>query len=453
MSLGTKQLRDVFLALIEELTKRNVEYCVCGNYLDLPDSTTNDIDMWVEKPDEALQALKAVTSTHGYRLYLSNATLNGTNNFFYRQEADGFTFLHIDFLKDCSWSSVVTLVSAEQIKNNRTGYKNFKVANGPVDASMHLLYPLIQYGKIKDKYQDDFARHCEDHNFIEVITAALGKGNAKPVIGLIAGGHWDRLKSQVGALRIAILLRALSKMNLKSLLTPFQYIRNVTGRLFRPNGLMIAVIGPDGAGKTTTLSSVAGLMQDICPVGKFRVYYWRPFLLPELNRILPLRKPMPAMNDGLDFFHYRKKQISSSLLARVKYLIKFCYYSIDFILGWVKILPIKARGGIICFDRYYYDHMVYPERFGFSVPGKLMAFVERFIYKPDLVFLLAPPNEVLLARKQELPLDELVRQKEGYAEVADRYGFHSVDTSTSPAETVNTILQACLSFMSRRYDA
>lgn len=443
---------DVFSALVHTFNNKKLEYCVCGNYYDLPDYTSNDIDIWVEDHGVAFPTLVEVCKEYGYVLYLSNATANGTNNFFYRVLGEAIAFLHVDLLVDCSWSSVVPLVASESIKDNREMYKNFSVASASVEAAMHLLYPLIQYGMVKEKYQEDFYRLRSDQKFIDLVIAALGQRCGGMVLNLLNERKWDVLKAQVGKLRRAVVLNALPRLRPASLLVLFHFAKSVLLRLACPNGLMIAVIGPDGAGKTTTLSAVSEMMKDICPVGKFRLHYWRPFLLPELNRIVPLRKAPPVSQNSLDFFYYRKKQVNRSWSGRLKYLVKFCYYSLDFMLGWIKVLPVKARGGIICFDRYYYDHMVYPERFGFSVPRELMDFVEKFIYKPDLVFLLAPPANILLARKQELPPEELERQLNGYTELVRRHGFYRVDTSTSPEETVRAILGKCLSFMSHRYD-
>ena len=53
-----------------ELEKRNIIYCVCGNYKYLPYFTDNDVDLWVDNPSKSIKLLKNYSQrTKIYNLY------------------------------------------------------------------------------------------------------------------------------------------------------------------------------------------------------------------------------------------------------------------------------------------------------------------------------------------------------------------------------------------------
>ena len=188
-------------------------------------------------------------------------------------------------------------------------------------------------------------------------------------------------------------------------------------------GLFVAILGPDGSGKSTVLHHLAQNIQ-----GKFTqvsYFHWRPGLLPPLNNLL---KPGAPVQVG-PCTEPHKFPPHGFFIS----FIRLVYYTLDFILGyWVKFFPRKVRSGLILVDRYYYDFLVDPRRFRLNVPRWIVKVLLRFVCKPDLVFYLDAPVEILLNRKQELSAKELNRQRTAFLKLLpELHNGYTVDASRS----------------------
>lgn len=442
-----------FTPFIAALENHGISYCICGNYQLLPYHTDNDIDIWIDNHPLALSLLKKSANDAGYSLYISNKTANGSNNFFFKHYEASTFFLHVDLLTEGAWKSIFPLIPAKIFNSSIIEHKGFKVANDHLSAAMHFIYPLLTLGLIREKYREEIQRYCETTTFTSVMTFALGIKLSNQLILCIKNSDWNGIQAQVNFCRKTLIMRSIPRLfKPERIAITGHFISSVIERLNRPTGLSIVFIGPDGAGKTTTINSIGTRMNKICPRNMFRQLYWRPFLLPELNKIVHLRKQIEVRYDSTDYFYLRQKQINNGKLRKIVYLIKFLYYWLDFVLGGGKVSAITSRGGVVCFDRYYHDQLVYPQRFGFSVNKTLMRFMSRFIYKPDIVFVLCPSSEVLLSRKQEMPLEEVQRQVIEYKKIAEFYNFIHLQSAGSITETSDSIIDICLDFMSKRYD-
>ena len=87
------------------------------------------------------------------------------------------------------------------------------------------------------------------------------------------------------------------------------------------------------------------------------------------------------------------------------------YHWVDFFLGtWIRIVPLKAKGGLIVMERGWFDIAVDPRRYNLAVSRNLVEFLGRLLPGPDLVMVLQTDPDVLIRRKAELPQAELSRQ-------------------------------------------
>ncbi len=181
-------------------------------------------------------------------------------------------------------------------------------------------------------------------------------------------------------------------------------------------GVCLAVLGPDGAGKSTVLKLLAeDLQASYAPV---RTWHFSPPLL--ARRKAPTTDP-----DG---------QIPRSRAAS---WIKLSYWVIQFTAGYLaSVRPILNRGGIVLFDRYLVDALVDPKRYRYSGPMSLLRLAWRAIPKPDLLVLLDAPPEVLRARKQELTVEETARQRDAYRRLVLGDSRGRIVDASSPVEKV-----------------
>lgn len=444
-------LEQFFVPFIKSLKDNNIAYCVCGNYEHLPHYTDNDIDIWIDNHTLSHSLLLEKAFKFGFKLYLVNRTASGSNNFFYRQHEDTFQFLHVDLMTEGAWKSIFPLIPAKIFRTSIDEFKGFNVSNDQLSAAMHFIYPLVAFKQVRMKYRNEIKRHYKSDIFAQVLDYAVGERLSYRLLMLIQQSDWDELQAHAGECRKAVVIRSIPRLlTLAGIFRAIRFVTSTISRFIKPTGVSMAFIGPDGAGKTTIIESISPIIEKMCPRNMFLKFYWRPFLLPELNRIIPLRKPVKVNFDSTEYFYYRQRTVKGGIVKQLLFLLKFIYYWLDFIFGSLKILFITSRGGIACFDRYYYDQLVYPERFGFTISKKLIKVLANYIYRPNLVFVLCPSASTILFRKNEMPSEEVQRQVTEYLKIADEFNFNYLDTAVSIDNSTKYIISECLKSMSWR---
>ena len=208
-----------------------------------------------------------------------------------------------------------------------------------------------------------------------------------------------------------------------------EYIRPSTG-------LHVVMLGPDGVGKSTV---VEVLQRDLAPAFCGIEYgTFAPALLPH--------KPVP--NGGRDGGQPHAKPPRSLPASIIKALWWIVYYSLGY---HVTTRPILARGGLALNHRYCVDAIVDRRRYRYNGPQWLLTLAWRLARKPDLVFLLDAPPEVVQARKKEVAFEETLRQREAYRKLVEPMPNGYIIDSTQPvADVVADVEQAIFHFMSER---
>lgn len=98
---------------------------------------------------------------------------------------------------------------------------------------------------------------------------------------------------------------------------------------------------------------------------------------------------------------------------------------------YVHLFKDKKETLLIC-DRYYHDLLVDPMRYRYGGPLWAARLVGMLIPQPTLWVLLDAPAQVLQARKQEVPLEETVRQRQAYLDFVRKQKSHAIiDASQS----------------------
>jgi len=209
-------------------------------------------------------------------------------------------------------------------------------------------------------------------------------------------------------------------------------------------GLIIAVLGVDGSGKSTLIQTMKSAL-DKANHNATHVLHLRPGLLPPLARLKgkariqegPVLEPHGATPSG-----------------PVGSLVRLVYYTFDYILGyWLKIRPmIVTQPTIVIFDRYAYDMALDPRRFRIGLSGCVAGWFAALAPKPDLILCLYAPPEVIMARKQELPMDEIYRQVEALKAFAAQESRAVLISNSGSVDEVRTkVLEVIFDFLSRRW--
>lgn len=169
-----------------------------------------------------------------------------------------------------------------------------------------------------------------------------------------------------------------------------------------PNGVFIAVMGPDGSGKGTLIEAVKEDVEKLLG-SNVLICHLRPHLLPSLGSLL-----LGRIEDGSPVTNPHAKKPSSVFVST----LRVAYYTLDYMIGyWFLIRPHLGRKYIaVIFDRYYYDYLIDQKRFRVSLPRWIISFFKVFVPTPDAVIFLSADPETIFARKPELPPHEILRQ-------------------------------------------
>jgi thymidylate kinase len=188
----------------------------------------------------------------------------------------------------------------------------------------------------------------------------------------------------------------------------------------RPPGLFVAVLGADGAGKSTLIETMR-----LTLTGEFpgvSVHHFAPQVLRRAHAPVtdPHARPPHPMPVSI---------------------LKALYWATTFTVGYFALIrPALVRGNLVLFDRYLLDAIVDPRRYRYGGPRFLLRLITGVCPKPQLVILLDVPVPELQRRKQEVTDGESARQRAAYRALVEALANGRV-VATGSAEQVAS--EAC----------
>jgi thymidylate kinase len=175
----------------------------------------------------------------------------------------------------------------------------------------------------------------------------------------------------------------------------------------RGPGMVVALLGPDGAGKSTLMATVA-----------------RSFVL-----------PVRQFYAGL--YPADRRRFKQPGLGTVALLLRLWRLAIG--ASWN-----RRRGRLVLFDRYAYDaRLPLPPTAGRRTRTR-RALLARSLPTPDLVVVLDAPAEVLLGRKKEHALEVVEAQRRRYAELARSVPDGVIVDVSADADSVRRVVTALI---------
>ena len=197
---------------------------------------------------------------------------------------------------------------------------------------------------------------------------------------------------------------------------------NAVRRHSRARGAVIVVAGPDGSGKTLVAEHLISVAQARGPVLHL---HHRPHILHGASQ-----------HDGPVTEPHRQRAYPGPLA-----ILKLLYVFLDYALGWVlRLGPTRRAGGTVILERGWWDMVVDPLRYRLVPLPRLHRLLARLLPNADRTIVLDAPTEVLLARKAELPAEELVRQRAAWRELATVVPHLTLWDATRPAQEVAFVL-------------
>jgi len=195
-------------------------------------------------------------------------------------------------------------------------------------------------------------------------------------------------------------------------------------------GKMLAILGPDGSGKTTISNELTRLVHENVFFCGVETFHFRTFRGSSLGSV---------MSDGSGVISGGRPygaQPRSSLGSAIKLL----YYLFEYNIGYLKnIRPLIRENKLVIFDRYFLDFALDPSRARIRLPKGIITFLNKFIPQPDLyVFLVGDPMQ-LAKRKGELTTEETSALIQGYTCAGKKLGLVLDTMSGTPSEMAEKI--------------
>ncbi len=391
-----------------------IRYAVAHGLENYPAAIGRDLDLLIDERDMEMAIRLAVQE-----LQIGDYRITQPPNPW--QAAALFAFgvsntIEIDFIPRLFWGGVVL---AEGVSNSLISIGPFKVdlwASFAKRVLLRVLYGIAPKAPWIDRRETEPAR--------ERCSQLFGKQNTQTLFDYLEAGDADNLKRLTPRLRRTLLRRALLRKPLSFLRMIPRWLSKVVKPFLMRRVPIVALVGPDGAGKSTVIECLRTLPPEVSFAIELR--HWRPDLMPRLGSLFGKSLGVTTTTDGLILPRRTPGRFP---------VLRLAYYWLDFFAGhFIKDCPASNALCVVVYDRCALDMAVDPLRFGLPTPrGTRMLW--RLIPKPDLVILLHDEPARIHARKPELPVEEIERQNARWLQfVAEGTVDAVIQVDTGPEE-------------------
>lgn len=414
----------IFSSIVEELQRLNIRYFVMRNYKGLPDKNeSKDVDIIVE-PDKVQEARRALLQVYRQNdlEYYSEAVFGRVHCILGMDTNQHFS-IHIDLIGGYL-SKGYELFTFDELYEHTVWYNGFCVMDDFFDGIMLYIYKQFGYShpKFKEQYQESILETYQQHQeeFKRLLIKLTGEDFAQETCTQIENGDFENILKNSSELTKRLRRYVWKKHPGCTVKNIAMFMLQKFNRIilnYKKYARVIAVLAPDGTGKTTFLDALNEEMSfyyvNLLEDNRFHIYHFRPTILPNLGEIGEKAGVMKQDKDFTDPHRSKPDNFVGSL-------VRIAYYTLDYIIGWQKCVRKDVQfDKYTVFDRYSYDFIVDPLRTKLSLPLWVRKFFVKLTPQPDIVYVLYATPEVIYTRKQELSLEEIKRQLIIYKELSE----------------------------------
>ncbi len=434
------QLEKVFT----RLRQAGIPYCILRNRDRIPAAllTGSDVDLVLPAHVGAKRVIALMADLQPVHIVAHRATVE----MYFRV---GPIFLHVDFLiADRQWRGARYLTNAA-ILESAVDEDGMMVASRPHQAFCAWFSSLTRWRTFKPRYAPLIHEvACETPAALRgLLHDAFGRRLGEELMQLAEHGQVEQSAALAGRIRRTVWWRALLRRPLATLAGALHHYFHEARQYLRPSGACIAVIGPDGAGKSAVCQSLANTPRGGLPWKQVEARHLYRRVLPMLSELRQgrLRRSPAAPATVHDPHGKRPHSAPVSLFT-------LAWYTVDqWLSRWRWSLYQLSKNTLLLHDRHFLEIAIDPKRFRYGGPHWLLPWVLRVLPKPDRVILLDAPAEVLQSRKQEVPFAETVRQCEAYRALVSQLPYgRIVDGAQSAAAVVEDVKEEIIQFLAER---
>ncbi len=337
------------------------------------------------------------------------------------------------------WNDICYL-DEKFILGNRIRKDAFYIPSHNDTFVMLLLHSILGKRYFKPKYQEILRSLSQDQNLdqkylVARLTEVFSSSTATKLLTLIFQNDFKTIIEQKSQYIRKFIFRSPKNIATFSFLS----LRWLWSRRIRFYPL-IAVIGPDGAGKSTTVQALQQYLQE---QGKNSTIIYtgrgRGQLLPfaTLGRKYKTKeKKKDAAKDAVNFIHantthnstiIKKKTIFDK--RKILYSLAAPVFALDLWLRyWLQIFPQRLQKKTVITDRYCTDLFLMQH-----VPLWIKKGLLRFFPHPTITFYLSNTAQELHSRREEESIPELERQLALFKQLQDLLKTESIVTGNKQA--------------------
>ncbi len=399
-----------------------IPFIVLRNYQQLPHATGHDVDVLLA-PRQITQAERIlIESARDAGFHLSNrAKFSPISLFFFNP--DTLAQSQFDLFHTLNWRGL-TLLPAYAVLNWRIDRGLFAIPHPVHEAINNLMGRQIYHGYVKENYKvfihATFQKYPQETE--TKLRRMAGKKVAVTIAAAILNRNWPAVEAQTGALRRGLALQRCVFRPVETVRQMWSDARRLFGRVLQPPGATLVLLGPDGSGKSSVARRLLDELHGTFYRDKNIHVHWKPAVFLRQRRAERPATTNPHGQPPRGWF--------ASQLALLY------HWSEYFVGSLIQFRPVLFRCGLVLIERHHYDFEVDPRRYRLQPPCWLVRVAFRCLPKPDLVFVLDAPPELLQARKPEVTLDESRRQRAAYLTLAARMPNSRVIDCTQPLDLV-----------------
>ncbi|MBI2573109.1 nucleotidyltransferase family protein [Candidatus Woesearchaeota archaeon] len=436
---------QAYKSILLKLAEKKISYLLL-RYPHIHHRPLTDLDLLVETDEDYRKAKNLLLrdgfieiDKEGYRSFLAK-----------KQDSE---LLVIDLYKEVSWLGWIVLTKEELFKRKQTPQPTIVVPSNEDELLIYAAQALFKNHGLNE-YKTTLLHHLLDKKLdYKYILKQTSDNNWNAAYNLLITKLQDRTSAAIHFSTFEIVTSLLrSSVDTSRLIQLVNRTLRFLAKKVIPSKrtTTICFIGVDGSGKSTIIKNTQQHLPTFFEKFSLKIqniyFGWKPFL--PTTRIISgvMRKKEYKI---VEKTNQTKQTDQNKSKTSFKQSIIFTYTFIDYLAKYFWNVGLRHTSRrILLIDRYFYDMFVHYQHVRES---RWCQWLIQIYPRPDFIFLLKAPIEVIEARKQEMSHQQLVDHYQTYEKIATLVNIPVIETSGAKDKTVDVLLEAIWRDVAKKY--